>query len=99
MKHEQFDLFDLENLLIKGDLLQARISLTEYEIVNINSSQTTLENYVKERLSDMIVKELVKSKYFSFTKLQNSQLGTIDFYGRISVVAPNITQEIRKLIK
>lgn len=100
MKHEQFDRFDLEkNLCIKGDLLQARISLTHYEILNMGSSKVNLEDYVKEKLAIMIAKELIYSKYFSFTKLENNNQNTTDFYARISVVPPNITQEIRKILK
>jgi len=81
--------------VIKGEMLNAKITLTEAQELTLNIAN--VEVGMKERLANMIAEELLKSKYISFTKKRD--VYGLHYFARAFVVPSDMVQVLKLVNK
>jgi predicted transcriptional regulator YdeE len=81
--------------VIKGEMLNAKITLTEAQELTLNIAN--VEVGMKEHLANMIAEELLKSKYISFTKKRD--IYGLHYFARAFVVPSDMVQLLRLVNK
>ena len=80
--------------VIKGEMLRAIISVTEYEKITMDIA--TSEMQIKHRMANMIAEELLRSKFILFTKREEITGGT-HYLARAFIVPSDDVQLLKTI--
>jgi hypothetical protein len=88
--------YDLE--IIQGKLLQCNYEMSSYDMHTGGSYQLE-PDYIKKKLTEMVVDKLLKDDLIYFTKINSAVSDSVRFIARLGVLEKDKTEFVAKKIR